>query len=510
MLYFRVKDYKKLKNMKITRENVRESLRNPHVQRIGTAFVALVVIGSVAYFGTLLNRSSKAATPGTMYVTPATGTYAPGAQIVVDVREDSGLDSVNAVQAAVTYNAAQLRFDSISPTGSGFPVILSDSTATAGQVRFARGTDSGTAGVSGDQQIARLTFTVLATSGTSTIGIDSTVSAIVKTSDNSNIMTNGTPGIFSIQYPAPTLGTVSPTSGLTGGGTVLTLTGTNFRSGATVTVGGTAATAVTLVSATQLTATTPSHAAGVVSVVVTNADGQTATKTNAFTYVLPAPTISTVSPVSGTTAGGNTVTITGTNFRTGAVVKFGTTTATSTTFVSATQVTAVVPARAAGGAVDVSVTNTDGQVASKTGAYTYISNAPVVSSLSASFGFALGGMPVTITGQNFQSGATVSIGGTAATSVVFVNATTLTAVTPTHATGTVSVAVTNPDAQTGTLANSFTYRVTGDANGDGKPNALDYSAYASHDGQVYPPADFNGDGVVGVADFSLLLGNWIW
>ena len=52
------------------------------------------------------------------------------------------------------------------------------------------------------------------------------------------------------------------------------------------------------------------------------------------------------------------------------------------------------------------------------------------------------GTPVTITGANFVSGATVSFGGTAATSVAVVNATTITCVTPTHAAGLVEVTVT--------------------------------------------------------------------
>ena len=59
-----------------------------------------------------------------------------------------------------------------------------------------------------------------------------------------------------------------------------------------------------------------------------------------------------------------------------------------------------------------------------------------------------------------MSGATVSIGGVAATGVSFVNSTTLTATTGAHATGTVNVVVTNPDAQTGTLTNGYFYATT--------------------------------------------------
>src|SRR5205085_3895571 len=77
--------------------------------------------------------------------------------------------------------------------------------------------------------------------------------------------------------------------------------------------------------------------------------------------------------------------------------------------------------------------------------------APSVSSIAPSSGPTAGGTSVTITGANFVSGATVQIGGAAATSVVFSNSTTITATTPAHAAGAVDVAVTNPDGQSGTL-----------------------------------------------------------
>src|SRR6185436_19664520 len=81
----------------------------------------------------------------------------------------------------------------------------------------------------------------------------------------------------------PTLSTVSPSSGTQFGGTSVTITGTNFASGGSfgVTFGGTSATC-NVDSATQISCTTPSHAAGTVDVVVTNGDGQSATQTNAF------------------------------------------------------------------------------------------------------------------------------------------------------------------------------------------------------------------------------------
>ena len=66
--------------------------------------------------------------------------------------------------------------------------------------------------------------------------------------------------------PAPTVSGISPASGTTAGGTPVTITGTGFLAGATVSFGGTAATGVTVASSTSITATAPAHTAGTVSV----------------------------------------------------------------------------------------------------------------------------------------------------------------------------------------------------------------------------------------------------
>ena len=111
--------------------------------------------------------------------------------------------------------------------------------------------------------------------------------------------------------------------------------------------------------ATSITAKTPSHATGAVNVVVTNTDGQSGTRTGAYTYTPnPAPTVTAISPATGPAGGGTPVTITGTGFLTGATVTFGGTSATGVTVVSATSITATAPAHAAG-AVNIVVTNTD-------------------------------------------------------------------------------------------------------------------------------------------------------
>ena len=84
--------------------------------------------------------------------------------------------------------------------------------------------------------------------------------------------------------PAPTVASITPNSGTANGGTPVTISGTGFLSGAIVSLGGTAATGVTVVNSTTIAATTAAHAAGAVSVVVTNTDAQSGALSNGYTY----------------------------------------------------------------------------------------------------------------------------------------------------------------------------------------------------------------------------------
>ena len=93
------------------------------------------------------------------------------------------------------------------------------------------------------------------------------------------------------------MSSITPPSGTTLGGTPITITGSNFSAGATVTIGGVAATDVTVSGSAMLTAMTAQRAAGVADVVVTSG-GRTGSLPGAFTYVAPAATLNTP-PVIG-------------------------------------------------------------------------------------------------------------------------------------------------------------------------------------------------------------------
>jgi chitodextrinase len=97
---------------------------------------------------------------------------------------------------------------------------------------------------------------------------------------------------------APTVTSVSPSSGSMAGATQVIVTGTGFVAGDTVTFGGATATGVTVNSATQITATTPSGAIGAVVVTVTSPDEKAGFLDNAYTYADQTPPTQPVNTVS--------------------------------------------------------------------------------------------------------------------------------------------------------------------------------------------------------------------
>jgi cellulase (glycosyl hydrolase family 5)/IPT/TIG domain-containing protein/putative Ig domain-containing protein len=170
---------------------------------------------------------------------------------------------------------------------------------------------------------------------------------------------------------SPIVSSISPASGPTSGGTLVTVSGSNFHAGATVLFGGSTASSVIVKSATQIQAVTPIHIAGTMDVTVRNADSESSTLSSSFVFSVLTPTVNSVSPNSGSTGGRTTVTITGTNFQTGALVLFGTVSASTVTVNSGTQIQAVTAANAAG-AVDVTVEDPGGQSNKMAGGFTYV------------------------------------------------------------------------------------------------------------------------------------------
>lgn len=99
---------------------------------------------------------------------------------------------------------------------------------------------------------------------------------------------------------------------------------------------------------------------------------------------------------------------------------------------------------------------------------TSTTGAAILSSLNPTSGSASGGTGITLTGTNLTGATGVTFGGTAATAVNVVNTTTVTAVTPAHATGAVDVVITTSGGSS-TLPSSYTYNTTaiGQSSGGG-------------------------------------------
>jgi hypothetical protein len=159
---------------------------------------------------------------------------------------------------------------------------------------------------------------------------------------------------------APTVTGLSPTSGASGGGDTVTVSGTGFTGATAVNFGSVAATNLIVQNDTQLTVTSPlPSASGPVDVTVITPAGTSAISTaDQFTYVVPpaaAPTVTGLNPTSGTLGGGNNVTVRGTGFTGATAVNFGSVAATNLIVQNDTQLTVTSPTPSASGPVDVTV-----------------------------------------------------------------------------------------------------------------------------------------------------------
>ncbi|MGY3205174.1 IPT/TIG domain-containing protein [Streptomyces sp. TE5632] len=239
---------------------------------------------------------------------------------------------------------------------------------------------------------------------------------------------------------------ISPNQGSSGGGTLVTITGSNLTGTTAVRFGTRPATAVTNVSPTQVTAVSPSGS-GVVGVTVTTPGG---TSNPIPFYYVGAPFKQTLSPASGSTVGGETITINGTGFSSATSVSFGANTAVPTV-VSDSQLTVIAPAGAAG-SVGVSVTTAGG---TNNGlSYTYVA-APTVTTVVPAEGPTSGGTAVTVSGTGLTSTNQVTFDGNPAPFTV-ISDTAVSAVTPPGTAGPVDVVVSN-DAGSATATDAFTY-----------------------------------------------------
>jgi hypothetical protein len=270
-----------------------------------------------------------------------------------------------------------------TPNGAGLPgALCSETGPTVANLSVSSGPATGDTiiTVSGNHFSTAAGATTISFGSVAGIGVScSSSTSCTVTSPAGSGQVNVTVTVGGVTSPAvsadlfsyvPSVSSVSPAVGPTGGGTSVTIGGAGFATDATtIEFGTTQAASVSCASQTACTATSPAGS-GIVDVhaIVSGETSPVNPPDDEFTYYAP-PTVTALSPTNGPLAGGNTVSVTGTTLTGASAVDFG---SASATFLvnSATQITAIAPTGS--GTVDVTVT-TPGGTSTTSGAdeYTY-------------------------------------------------------------------------------------------------------------------------------------------
>lgn len=171
-----------------------------------------------------------------------------------------------------------------------------------------------------------------------------------------------------------------------------------------------------------------------------------------------APMVSTVTPSTGTQAGGTTVTIKGSGFVAPVKVAFGGVSATNITLSGTTTITCKTPSGVNKGTVNVAVTSGT-QTWTKYSSFTYSDPYPTVASVTPRVQPVGAPASVTITGTGFWTTAAlpikVTVGTKTATGVAVISSTTIKCSFPDDTAGKKTVTVTNPDSRYGRRTSGF-------------------------------------------------------
>jgi hypothetical protein len=385
---------------------------------------------------TQINATSPAGTAGTVDVTVTT--------------PDGTSPTSSADQFTYIAPPAITGVSPASGPVDGGTIVIINGTGFTGATDIHFGANSASFNVDSDTQI----------NTTSPAGVAGTVDVTVTTPNG----TSATSPADQFTYiAAPMITGISPASGPVAGGTMIIVTGTGFTGATSLMFGTIAATSFTVDSDTRINATSPAGSAGTVHVTVTTPDGTSATSSaDQFTYAtVILPTITGISPTSGSVDGGTIVIINGTGFTGATSLVFGSTEATSFTVDSDTQINTTSPAGVVG-TVDVTVTTPQGTSATSTAdQFTYLpSSAPAITGVSPTSGPVAGGTIVIINGTGFTGATGIHFGTTPVTSFTVNSDTRITTTSPAGSAGTVHVTVTTPQGTSApSNADQFTYLV---------------------------------------------------
>ncbi len=276
------------------------------------------------------------------------------------------------------------------------------------------------------------------------------------------------PAALEVTPPTPGVTSVAPGIGSRNGGTFVTLTGSEFGSGARVVIGDqiyTDGVSATVVDGSTITLTTTATVPGIHDVVVIDASGVEGRLVDGFT-VPSEPSIRTVFPGAGDFLGGTEVVIAGEGFLEQLSVRIdGVDQGAVTVEPDGTEARFTTLGGPPGGPYLLELENPDGEIAALAFAYSAQPD-PTIGGVDPAAGSRGGGTLVTVSGSNFTAAAQVFFGadpdtgegGVQAPSVTFVDASTLQVQTPQHPKGMASVMV--QDGTTGqgaTLADAFTF-----------------------------------------------------
>ena len=297
----------------------RKAINPPYTSKdltliLATLIILIAIPLTVVAVRNVRELRSRAAA-ATLYLSPASQTVTQATTFNVQVRENSSTDPVNAVQANLTYDTTKLDFVSISNTGSAFGVEA-ENTGGAGAVRIARGVTGGQPPVTGDQLVATITFRAKTSLGATSVTF-AAGSAVIRSTDNVNILATTTGGTYTIGDPPPVVSITNPPAGSTIKGTVtVTATATDDLGVTKVeflvdgTVGSTDTTAPYEYS---LNTTSPVLADGVHTVSAKAYDATSSTTATINVIVdNNAPTASITAPTAGSFVRGTAVPVTAT------------------------------------------------------------------------------------------------------------------------------------------------------------------------------------------------------
>ncbi|MDX2178050.1 MAG: IPT/TIG domain-containing protein [Bryobacteraceae bacterium] len=381
----------------------------PDARQAGQGTFSITVRGTNYVNGSVVQWNSgtgpQALTTGFVSATELTA-LVPAALTATPLRafitvQNPGGTVSNSVTFDVTGAVPILASISASSAPAGSPAFTLTVTGTnfqSGSTIVWQGTDLPTVVASATSASATVPANLLATPGAFNVAVRNSIGL-----SNSLTFTVG----------GPSLVLLSPASVLAGApGFTLTAGGANFLPGAQIFWGGSAL-STTFLSPTQLTAPVPASliaAPGAVNVTVQNPGGA-ASNPQPFS-IGSAPAVAGLAP--SFTASGSAafaLTVAGSNFRAGDAVLWNGAQL-PTTFVSATQLSAQVPATlvAAAGLVNVSVLAAGGILSNPV---TFTVTGPILTGLNpASVVAGSGAFTLTVTGSNFVNGAAVIWNGT--------------------------------------------------------------------------------------------------